>query len=194
MPMTPRIIIISAPSGTGKSSIISALIDNPELRLAFSVSATNRAPRGDEKQGEAYFFMDEAEFQERIARDEFIEYVEVYPGRFYGTLKSELERIHARGLNLMLDIDVEGALKVKEKYPLSTLAIFVAPPSVDALRKRLELRGTDSPEVIEERLARSEYEMALASQFDLSFVNDDLNRCRKEISIEIYNFLARPQS
>lgn len=185
----PSIIVISAPSGTGKSSVIAQIINDPELRLSFSISATNRPPRGTEKHGTDYFFISQEEFQKLIETNQFVEYVEVYPGRYYGTLKSELDRIHNQGFNLILDIDVEGALKVKKQYPNSTFAIFLAPPSLQALRERLNKRGTDSPEVIEQRLARATYELTLAQNFDLQVVNDKLDECVQAVRSAIAVFL-----
>ncbi len=186
-----KIIIISAPSGTGKSSIIAKIIDRPELKLTFSVSATNRPPRGNEKHGIEYYFIDDTEFKQKIAADMFVEYVEVYPGRYYGTLKSELDRIRLLGKNLILDIDVEGALKVKEKYPQDTLAIFIAPPSIEELRKRLMARNTDSAEVIEERLKRASYELSLQDRFDVCFINDSLEKCASEVADAIDVFINK---
>lgn len=186
---SPRMIIISAPSGTGKSSVIEKLMSNDQLKLSFSISATNRAPRGNEQNGKEYFFISDEEFQKRINEDAFIEYVEVYEGRYYGTLKSELNRIHESGRNMILDIDVEGALKVKEKYGSQVLAIFLAPPSLQELRRRLETRGTDTQEVIEQRLKRAEYELSLQNQFDKVFVNDDLQKCSENVEHAIAHFL-----
>lgn len=190
----PRIIIISAPSGTGKSTVIERIIRDPRLRLQFSISATSRAPRGQEKEGVHYYFISAEEFQARIREGLFLEYVEVYPGCFYGTPKQELERIHADGDNLLLDIDVEGALLVKKQYPSETLAIFLAPPSPEVLRDRLTKRGTDSPEVIEERLKRASYELTLAPNFDIRIVNDDLDTCCKSVSEAISRFIGQNNS
>lgn len=189
MKPTPGIIIISAPSGTGKSSVIAQIIDDPALRLRFSISATNRLPRGVEEDGKHYFFLSDEQFRNAIDQDLFVEYVEVYPGRYYGTLKRELQRIHSEGYNLLLDIDVEGALKVKNKYPQDTLAIFLAPPSLDTLRERLLNRGTDSIEVIEERLRRASYEMEFAPKFDFQVTNDKLDECSEKVKAIIVQFL-----
>lgn len=186
-----HIVILSAPSGTGKSSVIGRIIEDPNLKLTFSISATNRLPRGEERDGVEYYFLSDQQFQEYITEERFIEYVEVYPGRYYGTLKSELERIGGLGRNLILDIDVEGALEVKKKYGQDVLAIFLLPPSIDELRHRLEGRGTDTPEVIADRLARAEYEISLAGQFDTQFVNDDLTRCSEAVREAIADFLSR---
>lgn len=191
MSSSPGIIIISAPSGTGKSSVIERIIDDPRLKLKFSISATSREPRGEEKEGIHYFFVSEKQFRNYIEEDQFVEYVEVYPGRFYGTLKRERDRIHREGNNLLLDIDVKGALKVKEKYPQETLAIFLQPPSLEELRKRLTLRATDKLEVIEERLQRAGYELSLAPRFDCQIINDDLSRCVEEVRQAILKFIER---
>lgn len=184
-----RIIIISGPSGTGKGTVINRIIEDENLRLSFSISATNRQPRNTEQHGVEYYFLSEEEFTNKIKEDAFIEYVEVYPGRFYGTLKSELDRINALNRNLLLDIDVEGALKVKELYGDQVLSLFLAPPSIDTLRDRLIHRGTESMEVIRERLDRAAYELSLAPLFDKKVINDDLNICVEEVRSAIHSFL-----
>ncbi len=189
-----HIVILSAPSGTGKSSVINRIITSEALQLAFSISATNRLPRGTEQHGVEYYFLSDQEFQNYIEQDRFIEYIEVYPGRYYGTLKSELDRIQSLGRNLILDIDVEGALEVKRKYGKEVLTIFLLPPSLEELRHRLEGRGTDSAEVIADRLARAEYEIGLSQKFDMRFVNDDLERCSEEVREAIARFLATSTS
>lgn len=189
-----HIVILSAPSGTGKSSVINRIITSEALQLAFSISATNRLPRGTEQHGVEYYFLSDHEFQNYIEQDRFIEYIEVYPGRYYGTLKSELDRIQSLGRNLILDIDVEGALEVKRKYGKEVLTIFLLPPSLEELRHRLEGRGTDSAEVIADRLARAEYEIGLSQKFDMRFVNDDLERCSEEVREAIARFLATSTS
>ncbi|WP_329903053.1 guanylate kinase [Porphyromonas pogonae] len=179
-----KIIIISAPSGTGKSTIIHYLMSNvPELNLCFSISATSRPPRGAEQEGVEYYFLTEEAFRKGIAQEDFIEYEEVYPGKFYGTLKSEITRIHALDKNVILDIDVLGALNIKKMYGPSALTIFVKPPSLDALRKRLEYRNTDTSKVIEERIRKAEFEINHSKDFDACFINDDLSKCCKEIEV-----------
>ena len=155
--MKGKIIIISAPSGTGKSTIINALLDRGEIDMKFSISATNRQPRGEEVHGVNYYFLSDDEFRSAIAQDAFVEYEEVYPGRFYGTLKSEVERITAEGHNVILDIDVKGGLNVKKLYGEDALSIFIQPPGLEVLRQRLTSRATDSAEAIEQRLAKAEY-------------------------------------
>lgn len=188
--MEPKIVIFSAPSGTGKSTIINRLgqrEDVPEMK--FSVSATSRAPRGAEKDGVEYRFLTADEFRRRIDNGEFVEYEEVYPGRFYGTLKSEIDRILDSGHNCVLDLDVKGALNVKKIYGDKALALFIQPPSVEALRQRLEGRNTDSAEDIEKRLERAEYELAQAQHFDRIVVNDDLDHAVQETAEACISFL-----
>lgn len=173
--MKGKLIIISAPSGTGKSTIISWLMkEHPELNLAFSISCTSRAPRGTEQHGVEYFFLTPEEFRQRIERDEFVEYEEVYEGRFYGTLKSQVEHQLEAGQNVVFDVDVNGGMHIKEYYGGRALSLFIQPPSIEELRRRLEGRGTDAPEVIDQRIARAEYEMSQAANFDCIVVNDRL--------------------
>lgn len=184
-----KIIVVSAPSGTGKSTIINAIIDKGDLDLQFSVSATNRSARPGEVNGEDYHFLSTEEFRNSIAANEFVEWEEVYPGRYYGTLKREIVEKCNAGHNLVLDIDVKGALNVKKLFGDMAKTIFIMPPSVDALRQRLENRGTETPEVIDERLARAEYEISLAPQFDSVVVNDDLQQAVKATRHEITDFI-----
>lgn len=190
MGKTGKIIIISAPSGTGKSTIINKLMAMPDLDLKFSVSATNRAPREGEKDGINYYFLTTEEFTRKIKEDAFIEYEEVYAGRYYGTLKSEVSRILNDEHNLILDIDVKGGINVKKLYP-DAAAIFILPPSIDTLRQRLINRGTDDEETINQRVAKAEYELSFASKYDYSVVNDDLGKAVKETKTIIRNFLTK---
>ena len=179
--MRGKLIIISAPSGTGKSTIIGWLMkEHPELNLAFSISCTSRPPRGTEQNGVEYFFLTPEEFRQRIENDEFLEYEEVYEGRFYGTLKAQVERQLEAGQNVVFDVDVKGGVNIKKYYGDEALSLFIQPPSVEELRRRLEGRGTDTPEAISERLAKAEYEMTFASQFDRIIVNDDLETAKQE--------------
>ena len=186
--MIGKLILFSAPSGSGKSTIINYLMQQG-LGLHFSISATSRPPRGQERNGVEYFFLSPEEFRERIARNEFLEYVEVYEGRFYGTLKSQVDAQLSRGEHVVADVDVVGAGRIKAVYGDRALTVFVQPPSVDELRRRLEGRGTDSPEVINDRIARAEYELTFAPQFDVVIVNDRLEQAQADALAAIRRFL-----
>lgn len=192
-PSTPRkegkIIVVSAPSGCGKSTIINTILDSGTPELRFSVSATNRRPRTGEVDGVHYHFMTTDEFREAITAHSFIEWEEVYPGRYYGTLKSEIERIIGKGGNVILDIDVKGALNVKKLYGEKALTIFFMPPSIEELRRRLIGRGTDSPEIIDERVGKAEYEISFADRFDVKIVNDNLDKAIDLTRETIENFI-----
>ncbi|SHI55822.1 guanylate kinase [Pseudozobellia thermophila] len=170
-----KLIIFSAPSGSGKTTIVRHLLEKPELNLAFSVSATSRPRRGKEKQGEHYYFMSISEFKNHIKNDDFLEWEEVYRDNFYGTLKSEIERLWAQGKNVIFDIDVAGGLRIKRKFPDTTLAVFVKPPSVDELKIRLKKRSTESDDKINMRIAKASVELATAPQFDKIIKNYDLD-------------------
>lgn len=185
--MKGKIIILSAPSGTGKSSIIAKIIDDPELRLMFSVSATSRAPRGEEVDGKEYYFLSQTEFAHRVENGDFVEWEEVYPGTCYGTLESEVNRILGSNHNLIMDIDVKGGINVKSKYGPEAVAIFIMPPSVEALAQRLRGRGTDSVENIQRRLSKAEYEMSFAPEYDFVVVNDDLDEAADRVKDIILN-------
>lgn len=174
-----KLIIFSAPSGSGKSTIINYLLTQ-NLNLAFSISATSRPPRGTERDGVEYFFLTPEEFRRRIANDEFLEYEEVYQDRFYGTLKAQVENQLAAGQNVVFDVDVVGGCNIKKFYGERALSVFIQPPSVEELRRRLTGRGTDAPEVIESRIAKAEYELGFASKFDKIIVNDDLETAKAE--------------
>lgn len=184
-----KIIVISAPSGCGKSTIINSILDSGEFPLNFSVSATNRPPRPDEEHGVHYYFLTTDEFRNAISDGEFVEWEEVYPGRYYGTLRSELDRMISEGLNVIVDIDVKGAINVKKQYGDLARTIFVEPPSIEALRKRLEARGTDTPELIDMRINRAEYELSFAPQFDTRVVNDNLQTAVAETEGIISEFI-----
>lgn len=185
-----KIIIFSAPSGSGKSTIIKKLMENPELNLDFSISATSRAPRGNEKDGVEYYFISSEEFHKRAENGEFIEWEEVYPGTCYGTLFSEVERVTSQGKNLVLDIDVKGGVNVKNIFGDEALSIFIMPPGLEALALRLRGRGTDSEEMIAKRLAKAEYELGFAEQYDAIVVNDELEAAVGETMALIRNFTA----
>lgn len=183
-----KLIIFSAPSGSGKSTIINYLLTK-NLNLAFSISATSRPLRGTEKHGVEYFFLTPDEFRRRIANDEFLEYEEVYQDRFYGTLKEQVEKQLAAGQNVVFDVDVVGGCNIKKFYGERALSVFIQPPSVEELRKRLVGRGTDTPEVIESRVAKAEYELTFAPKFDTVIVNDDLETAKAETLKVITQFL-----
>lgn len=183
-----KIIILSAPSGTGKSTIINRLMQDEGLRLGFSVSATSRKPRGQEVDGKDYFFLSEEEFQRRIDRGEFVEWEEVYAGTRYGTLESEVERVTSLGRNLIMDVDVKGALNIKKRFGGEALSIFIMPPGISVLEQRLRSRATDSEETIARRLAKAEYEMGFAGKFDTVVVNDSLDEAVKEVDGKIRGF------
>lgn len=183
-----KIIVLSAPSGTGKSTIIGELMKMPDLNLGFSVSATSRAPRGTEQDGVQYYFLSPDEFAARIERGEFVEWAEVYSGTRYGTLVSEVERVTGRGMNLIMDIDVEGALNVKKRYGDKALLIFIEPPTLQSLEERLRSRATDDDESIRRRLDKAEYEMSFADRYDKVVVNDDLATAVSEVADNIRAF------
>ena len=185
------LVIFSAPSGSGKSTIVQWLMkEHPELKLYFSISCTSRAPRGTEKNGVEYFFLTPEEFKSKIQNDEFLEYEEVYQDRFYGTLKAQVERQLEAGQNVVFDVDVKGGINIKKFYGERALSIFIQPPSVEELRRRLVGRGTDTPEAIENRLAKAEYEMTFAPQFDHIVVNDDLETAKAETLKLVEAFLG----
>lgn len=186
--MRGKLIIFCAPSGTGKSTIINYLM-GLELNLHFSISTTTRAPRGEEKNGVEYFFISPEEFRSHIQNDDFVEYEEVYTDRFYGTLKSQVESQLEAGQNVVFDVDVNGGMRIKKHYGNQALSIFIMPPSIQTLRNRLENRGTDAPEVINQRIARAEYEISQADNFDCQVVNDDLETAKKQVFEIINKFL-----
>lgn len=185
-----KLLIFSAPSGSGKSTIVSFLLQHPELNLSFSISATSRPPRGTEQNGVEYFFLSPEEFRKRIADNEFIEYEEVYKDRFYGTLKSQVERQLEEGQNVIFDVDVKGGINIKKYYGERALSFFIQAPSIEELRRRLERRGTDAPEVIEERIQKAAYEQTFAPQFDIVVVNDVLEKAEMEVLERVSNFLG----
>ena len=183
-----KLLIFSAPSGAGKSTIVNYLLEQ-NLNLFFSISATSRLPRGTEKNGVEYYFLSPDEFREKIKDNEFLEYEEVYSDRYYGTLKSEIQRITDNGGNVIFDVDVVGGCRIKEHYGDKALSVFVEPPSIDALKDRLEKRGTDSAEVIKDRIEKAEYEMTFAPRFDVVIHNEDLEIAKAEVLAVVSKFL-----
>ncbi|MDY6258009.1 MAG: guanylate kinase [Bacteroidaceae bacterium] len=191
--MEGKLIIFAAPSGSGKSTIINSIMadgGDEELNLHFSVSATSRAPRGEEQNGVEYFFLSPEEFKAKIANDEFVEYEEVYKDKFYGTLKSQVDKQLAAGENIVFDVDVNGALRIKSLYGKRALSIFIQPPSIEELRSRLEKRATDAPEVIEQRIERAKYELSQAENFDEVIINDNLEIAQVEARALVEDFLS----
>ena len=184
-----KLIILAAPSGSGKSTILRYLMQNPDLNLHFSISATTRQPRGTEKNGVEYLFITPDEFRQHIADGDFIEYEEVYTDRYYGTLRSQVDSQLEAGQNVIFDVDVKGALNIKKAYGKRALAIFIQPPSIEELRRRLENRGTDAPEVIEQRLERAAFELTFADKFDKVVINDILEYAEADTLELIENFL-----
>jgi len=181
-----KLIVFSAPSGSGKTTIVRHLLQQEELNLEFSISATSRAPRGEEVDGKDYYFLDVKEFKNRIKSEAFLEWEEVYRDNFYGTLKTEVERIWAKGKHVIFDIDVSGGLRIKRKFPEQTLAIFVKPPSIDELKIRLKKRSTESEDKINMRIAKASAELATAPLFDMVILNEKLDDALKES----YNLVA----
>lgn len=183
-----KIIIFSAPSGSGKSTIINEIF-KANSQLTFSISATSRSPRGTEKNGVEYYFLTPEEFRQKIDNQEFVEYEEVYPGCFYGTLKSELARAESEGKTLIFDIDVKGGMNLKRIFGEQALAIFIQPPSIAELKKRLISRATDSAEMIEKRVGKAEFELQFAKNFDTIIINDDLEKAKNETLNLVQDFL-----
>lgn len=188
--MNGKLIIFSAPSGSGKSTIINYLLAQ-NLNLFFSISATSRPPRGNEKDGVEYFFLSPEEFRRRIDNNEFLEYEEVYKDRYYGTLKAQVEKQLEAGQNVVFDVDVVGGCNIKKFYGDRALSVFIQPPSVEELRHRLVGRATDSAEVIESRIAKAEFELTYATKFDRIIINDDLETAQKEALAVIKAFLEK---
>jgi guanylate kinase len=189
--MKGKIIILSAPSGTGKSTIIHQLIKETSLKLGFSISATSRAPRGQEQNGVDYYFYSAEEFKQKVEEHQFVEWEEVYPGCYYGTLRSEIQRITENGNNLIMDVDVKGALSIKEIYGDEALSICLLPPDIGTLYKRLKDRGTDDDDVIARRIAKAEYEMTFAPRFDKIVVNDNLDKAVEAVRNHITEFINK---
>lgn len=191
--MEGKLIIFAAPSGSGKSTIINSIMGDggaERLNLHFSISATSRAPRGEEQNGKEYFFLTLEEFRQKIADGEFVEYEEVYPGGFYGTLKSEVDKKLAEGENVVFDVDVNGAMNIKKMYGARALSIFIQPPSIEELRRRLESRGTETADAIDKRIKRAEYELSQAEHFDEVVINDILEVAQIEALALVEDFLS----
>ncbi|WP_136667272.1 guanylate kinase [Flavobacterium sp. H122] len=184
-----KLIVFSAPSGSGKTTIVRHLLGIEELNLEFSISAATREPRGEEVSGKDYYFMSIEEFKKHIKAEDFVEWEEVYRDNFYGTLKTEVERIWALGKNVIFDIDVAGGLRIKHKFPEQTLAVFVKPPSVDELKRRLKERSTESEDKINMRIAKAHVELATAPQFDTIIKNYDLDVAKQEAYELVRNFV-----
>ena len=185
-----KLLVFSAPSGSGKTTIVRYLLEHPELNLAFSVSAATRDARDGEIHGEHYHFISLEEFKKHIKAEDFVEWEEVYRDNFYGTLKSEVERIWAEGKNVIFDIDVAGGLRIKKKFPEETLAVFVKPPSIDELKIRLKKRSTESDDKINMRIAKASVELATAPQFDTIIKNYDLDTAKKEAYELVKSFVS----
>ncbi|TDE31643.1 guanylate kinase [Flavobacterium ranwuense] len=184
-----KLIVFSAPSGSGKTTIVRHLLSKEDLNLEFSISAASREPRGEEVNGKDYYFMSTEEFKKHIKNEDFLEWEEVYRDNFYGTLKSEVERIWAKGKNVIFDIDVSGGLRIKHKFPEETLAVFVKPPSVDELKRRLKERSTESDDKINMRIAKASVELATAPQFDVIIKNYDLDIALEEAYQLVKNYV-----
>lgn len=186
-----KLIVFSAPSGSGKTTIVRHLLGISELNLEFSISAATRSPRGEEVNGKDYYFISIEEFKKHIKAEDFVEWEEVYRDNFYGTLKSEVERIWAMGKNVIFDIDVAGGLRIKRKFPEQTLAVFVKPPSVDELKRRLKERSTESEDKINMRIAKAHVELATAPQFDVVIKNYDLDVAKEEAFELVKKFISK---
>jgi guanylate kinase len=186
-----KLLVFSAPSGSGKTTIVRHLLQQDDLNLEFSISAATREPRGEEVDGKDYYFMSIADFKKHIKSEDFVEWEEVYRDNFYGTLKSEVERIWAKGKNVIFDIDVAGGLRIKSKFPQETLAVFVKPPSVDELKRRLKERSTESDDKINMRIAKAHVELATAPQFDKIIKNYDLDVAKAEAYELVKSFIEK---
>lgn len=188
---TGKLLVFSAPSGSGKTTIVRHLLAQEDLNLEFSISCATREPRGEEVDGKDYYFITWEEFKKHIKAEEFVEWEEVYTNNYYGTLKSEVERIWAKGKNVIFDIDVSGGLRIKHKFPQETLAVFVKPPSVDELKRRLKERSTESDEKINMRIAKAHVELATAPQFDKIIKNYDLDIAKEDAYNLVKDFISK---
>ena len=188
---TDKLIVFSAPSGSGKTTIVRHLLEQTDLPLAFSISATTRAPRGTEKDGEDYYFLSPEAFKSKIEKGEFLEYEEVYPGLFYGTLASEVKRLWNEKKAVLFDIDVMGGMSIKKSFPAETLTVFIQPPSIKTLKKRLRSRNTDTEEMLQIRLSKAQQELDQAQTFDEIVINDDLATALSQTKELVRSFLAK---
>lgn len=188
---TNKLIVFSAPSGSGKTTIVRHLLEQTDLPLAFSISATTRAPRGAEKEGEDYYFLSPEAFKSKIEKGEFLEYEEVYPGLFYGTLASEVKRLWNENKAVLFDIDVMGGISIKKSFPAETLTVFVQPPSIKTLEKRLRSRNTDTEETLQIRLSKAQQELDQAQAFDEIVINDDLSTALSQTEELVRSFLSK---
>ena len=187
---TDKLIVFSAPSGSGKTTIVRHLLEQTDLPLAFSISATTREPRGAEKNGEDYYFLNEETFKTKIRKKEFLEYEEVYKGLFYGTLESEVKRLWSENKAVLFDIDVMGGISIKNSFPNKTLTVFVQPPSIETLERRLKLRNTDNEKTLQVRLNKAQQELDQADRFDKIIINDDLATTLSETEELVRAFLS----
>ncbi len=187
-----KLIICSAPSGSGKTTLVQYLLGQ-DLKLFFSISATSRKPRGEEQHGREYYFLTQEDFKKKIEEEAFVEWEEVYEGCFYGTLKSEVQHLLEAGKNVIFDVDVVGGLNLKKYYGKEALSIFIAPPSVEELERRLHNRGTDAEDVIAKRVEKSEYELTFRDKFDVVIVNENLEEAQKEIVSKVRNFIMNKE-
>lgn len=195
MPQTTgKIIIIAAPSGAGKTSVVRHLLKTLPGQLAFSISCATRSPRNNEQHGTDYYFITADEFRDRINRNEFVEWEMVYAGKYYGTLKKELQRIWEEGKTPLLDVDVKGGMNVQSQYPGRSLSLFIEPPSLEELEKRLRARGTESEESLKSRISKASYEMTFKDRFDHIIVNDRLDRACAEAEKQVRDFLGIPET
>ena len=188
---TNKLIVFSAPSGSGKTTIVRHLLEQTDLPLAFSISATTRAPRGAEKEGEDYYFLSPEAFKSKIEKGEFLEYEEVYPGLFYGTLASEVKRLWNEKKAVLFDIDVMGGMSIKKSFPAETLTVFIQPPSIKTLEKRLRSRNTDTEETLQIRLSKAQQELDQAQAFDEIVINDDLSTALSQTEELVRSFLSK---
>jgi guanylate kinase len=188
---TDKLIVFSAPSGSGKTTIVRHLLEQTDLPLAFSISATTRAPRGAEKEGEDYYFLSQEAFKNKIEKGEFLEYEEVYPGLFYGTLASEVKRLWNENKAVLFDIDVMGGISIKKSFPAETLTVFVQPPSIKTLEERLRSRNTDSEETLKIRLSKAQQELDQAQSFDEIVINDNLSTALLQTEELVRSFLSK---